>query len=189
MKLQNLTKVSLLALVSLLVFLQVSISYSAIKPYVTENGKISLSIDGLGVYPEESGSIQVEKPDGATVRGAYLAAATTGFRNVMLADGDIQIDSVGVSWAIEVASSITSWNYWADVTTLVKPKIDAAGAGILISRTPSECAQGSFANLSRASSPDVPRISSPYRLPLWWYSSKWYGVYYSMAFIDERRVE
>jgi hypothetical protein len=72
----------------------------AVKPYVTENGKISLSVDGLGVYPNNTGIIQVEKPAGATVRKAYFAAATTGFRNVKLSDGDIQIDGVGVTWAM-----------------------------------------------------------------------------------------
>jgi hypothetical protein len=101
----------------------------AVKPYVTENGKISLSVDGLGVYPNNTGIIQVEKPAGATVRKAYFAAATTGFRNVKLSDGDIQIDGVGVTWAMEIASSISSWNYWADVTSMVKSKIDAAAAG------------------------------------------------------------
>ena len=49
-----------------------------IEPAITEVGKISWSIDGLGVYPNSTGIIQVEKPAGATVKSAYMAAATTG---------------------------------------------------------------------------------------------------------------
>ena len=60
-------------LISLVAISSVSAS---IDPMVTETGKISLSVDGLGVYPESSGTIQVEKPAGATVRKAYMAAAT-----------------------------------------------------------------------------------------------------------------
>ena len=106
-----------------------AVTMGSIVPVVTETGKISLSVDGLGVYPANSGTIQVEKPAGATVRSAYMAAATTGFTNHRLADGDIMIDGVGIAWDIETRSSISSWNYWADVTSIVKSKIDAAPAG------------------------------------------------------------
>lgn len=105
------------------------VAVESIVPVVSEVGKISMSIDGLGVYPESSGTIQVEKPAGAIVRKAYLAAATTGFTGFKLANGDITIDGVGVNWAIETYSSIMSWNYWAEVTSIVKSKIDAAPAG------------------------------------------------------------
>lgn len=101
----------------------------SIVPVVTETGKISLSIDGLGVYPGNTGTIQVEKPAGATVRKAYMSAATTGFRSHKLSVGDIKIDGIDVNWAIETPSSISSWNYWAEVTSIVKAKIDAAPAG------------------------------------------------------------
>ncbi|WP_202320074.1 Ig-like domain-containing protein [Archaeoglobus neptunius] len=105
------------------------VTMGSIVPVVTESGKISLSIDGLGIYPASSGIIQVEKPNGATVRAAYLAAATTGFTRYKLSDGDVAIDGVGVSWDIETPSSISSWNYWANVTSIVKSKIDSAPAG------------------------------------------------------------
>lgn len=98
-------------------------------PVVTEVGKISWSIDGLGVYPDTSGIIQVEKPAGSTVRCAYMAAATTGFSGYRLQPGDIKIDGVDVLWTKEIANSISSYNYWADVTSLVKGKIDTAPAG------------------------------------------------------------
>jgi hypothetical protein len=104
------------------------VGIASIAPVVTETGRISLSIDGLGTL-SDSGIIQVEKPAGATVRSAYLAAVTTGFFNHQLVDGDVQIDGVDINWDQETPSSIQSWNYWADVTSLVKPKIDAAPAG------------------------------------------------------------
>jgi hypothetical protein len=106
-----------------------AVEFGSIIPQITEVGKISLSIDGLGVWPGNTGTIQVEKPAGATVRSAYIAAATTGFTDTKLVNGDITIDGVGVNWDIETSSSISSWNYWADVTSLVKPKIDVAATG------------------------------------------------------------
>ncbi|MCI0436937.1 MAG: hypothetical protein L0271_25355, partial [Gemmatimonadetes bacterium] len=73
--------------------------------------------------------VQVEKPAGATVRGAYLAAASTGFSGFVIPDGAVTIDGVGVNWDAAVPSSIGSSNHWADVTSLVAAKIDAAAAG------------------------------------------------------------
>ena len=43
---------------------------------VNENGFISLSVDGNGNNDFGGGFLEVDKPAGATVRGAYLAAAT-----------------------------------------------------------------------------------------------------------------
>jgi hypothetical protein len=106
------------------------VTLGSIVPQVTETGKISLSVDGLGVYPGNQGIIQVEKPAGATVRSAYFAAATTGFTgDPKLSAGDIEIDGTGFAWGIDTSSSISSWNHWADVTSIVKTKIDAAPAG------------------------------------------------------------
>jgi PKD repeat protein len=91
-------------------------------------GKLALSVDGLGTN-DPSGIVQVEKPAGATVKAAFLVAASTGGSARTLLAGDVKIDGVGFPWAISVASTIGSWNHWADVTSLVKPKIDAAPAG------------------------------------------------------------
>ena len=102
----------------------------SIVPQVTETGKIALSLDGLGVYPGTTGVIQVQKPSAsATVRSAFMAAATTGFTGYRLSAGDIKIDGNNFVWSIETVSGISSWNYWGDVTNLVKAKIDAAPAG------------------------------------------------------------
>ena len=108
-----------------------AVELGSIVPFVTETGFISASIDGLGTNSGAGGTIQVDKPSGATVRGAYMAAASTGFGGRVLANGDVKIDGVGVNWDISTPSSISSYNHWSNVTALVKPKIDAAPAGLV----------------------------------------------------------
>lgn len=100
----------------------------AILPAVTFTGRVSWSVDGLGSNDPNGGIIQVEKPAGATVKSAYLAAATI-FSGGTIADGAIQIDGTGVNWDSVIPSAISSYNHWSDVTALVKPEIDAAPAG------------------------------------------------------------
>jgi hypothetical protein len=104
--------------------------HGSIDPVVTETGFISLSVDGLGTNTPP-GTIQVNKPAGATVRSAFMAAASTGEINYQIPNGDVKIDGVGVNWDASAPSSINSWNYWANVTALVKPKIDSSPAGLV----------------------------------------------------------
>jgi len=107
-----------------------AVSSSSLTPTISDVGKISWSIDGLGVYPGTTGTIQVEKPSaGATVKKAYMAAASTGFSYHKIVAGDIKIDTQNVVFTQELASDIHSYNYWGDVTSLVKTKLDAAPAG------------------------------------------------------------
>ncbi|HEU4741253.1 MAG TPA: Ig-like domain-containing protein [Meiothermus sp.] len=96
----------------------------------TFNGKVSLSVDGLGTT-SSTGNIRVDKPAGATVRAAYLAAASTGFTGITIPNGGILIDGAAVNWDLVINNSISSKNHWANVTSLVKPKIDSAAAGIV----------------------------------------------------------
>jgi len=97
---------------------------------VTETGFITLSADGLGIIGTD-GFLQVDKPSaGATVRAAYLAAASTGWSYYVIPDGEIQLAGTGVTWSSVIASSINSHNHWADVTGIVAPILNAAGAGI-----------------------------------------------------------
>jgi len=103
----------------------------SIVPEITEVGKISWSIDGLGMVGT-SGTIQVEKPAGATVKSAYMFAATIGSSGYHLAAGDIQIDGTPVTWDIaDIPTNppLNSFNYMGDVTSIVKSKIDSAPAG------------------------------------------------------------
>lgn len=114
------------------------IEFGSLAPVVTESGLVSLSLDASGSnggpYDFRGGApqtIRVQKPAGATVRRAFVAAASTGFSGRRLNNGDVTLDGVGFAWAISTPSSISSWNHWAEVTTLVKPKIDAAAPGIV----------------------------------------------------------
>lgn len=96
----------------------------------TFNGKVSLSVDGLGTT-SSTGNIRVDKPTGAKVRAAYLASASTGFSGYTIPNGGVLIDGAAVNWDLVISNSISSKNHWADVTSLVKTKIDAAPAGIV----------------------------------------------------------
>ncbi|MEL7663476.1 MAG: PKD domain-containing protein [Methanosarcina mazei] len=99
-------------------------SGTSLQPMVTETGKISLSVDGLGT--DSSGIIQVEKPEGATVRSAYLIAA--GEWGSQIPEGSVLINGSAVYWNNTVFST-ACYNYWADVTSIVKPAVDIAPAG------------------------------------------------------------
>jgi hypothetical protein len=101
-----------------------------ITPVVTETGNISFSFDALGTI-SGTGSIEVNKPAGATVRRAILIGASRGFSTVVLQDGDIKINGNDVSFAVVTPSAIFSTNGLADVTSIVKPIIDAAQAGLV----------------------------------------------------------
>ena len=102
---------------------------TSISPVVTESGLISVSIDGTGSNEANGSIVQVEKPAGATVRRAYMAATTTGFSDATLSNGDIKIEGTGVAFTQSINNSISSSNYWGDVTNIVKPIVDAAPAG------------------------------------------------------------
>ena len=109
---------------------------NAISPVVTETGFISLSVDGLGTL-SGTGVIKVDKPAGATVRSAFLAMAQ--FPVVSggpLNNGDIKINDIDVVWNTaltvpQVMPFANASNQWADVTTIVKPIVDAAASGII----------------------------------------------------------
>ncbi len=103
---------------------------TALAPVVTETGLISLSVDGLGTSAA-GGTIHVDKPTGATVRGAYFAAASTGFQNYAIPNGDITLAGTPISWATIVDSTISSKSHWSDVTSIVAPIVNAAPAGVI----------------------------------------------------------
>ena len=92
-----------------------------------ERGRVTLSMNALGTLAS-SGSITVVKPSGATVRRAILFAATTGSTGARIG-GPVVLNGTSVAMSNEVQSSIASYNYWTDVTTIVKPGLDAAGPG------------------------------------------------------------
>jgi hypothetical protein len=105
-----------------------TVTEGSIKPLVTETGKVSLSISGIGITAND-GVLKVEKPVGATVRRAYVAAASTGFFSYLVLPDDVKLDGVNVPWQIATPSGIHSYNFWGEVTDIVKAKLDSAPAG------------------------------------------------------------
>jgi hypothetical protein len=87
-------------------------------------------VDGLGSN-SGTGIIQVEKPSGATVRRAYMAAASTGYSGYTIAAGNIKINGADVAFPTTVPCSpaVGCLNHWAEVTNIVKPIVDGAPAG------------------------------------------------------------
>lgn len=94
----------------------------------SQYGHLSRSVVAVASNDSSGTDAVVTKPAGATVRAAYLAFATTGFSGQELTSAPT-IDDKPVSLDHETASGISSYNYFADVTTTVKPKVDAAAAG------------------------------------------------------------
>ncbi len=98
---------------------------------VTESGRIYLSTDGSGTNNPAGADIRAEKPSaGATVRSAFLFAASTGFSGHTMVDTDVSLAGTFVHWDLVVPSDISSSNSWANVTSIVKPTLDAAAVGI-----------------------------------------------------------
>jgi Putative Ig domain len=106
-----------------------AVTPNSLAPVVTDTGLISLSENAVGSFVPTGAAVAIDKPQGATVRAAYVAAATTGVSGATLANGDVQVDGAGVSWTQSTPNDIGSTNYWSDVTSLVKPKLDVSAAG------------------------------------------------------------
>ena len=104
------------------------VHFGSILPIVNENGQISLSQNAIGSNDVAGADVVIVKPNGAIVRKAFLSAATTP-GDATLAAGDITIDGAGVTFTVSTPSAISSNNYFGDVTSLVKAKLDAAAAG------------------------------------------------------------
>jgi len=94
---------------------------------VQEYGQVTLSVDAAGTR-ETSTKIQVQKPANATVKKAYLLAATI-WRGGQIAAGDVTLQGSPISWEREIGNSLQSYNYWADVTAVIKQTIDGAAPG------------------------------------------------------------
>ncbi|MEV4536688.1 GDSL-type esterase/lipase family protein [Asanoa sp. NPDC049518] len=95
---------------------------------VNERGRISRSVAAVASDTAAGGTLTLRKPAGATVRRAYAAVATTGFRGTRLVE-PVTVDGEPIALDNEVATGISSFNYLADVTGLLKSKLDSAAAG------------------------------------------------------------
>jgi hypothetical protein len=100
-------------------------------PFTSESGFISLSVDAAGTNDPAGTTISVQKHAGATVRKAYLFAASTGFSGYTPADGDVVLAGTPIAWnpVNTISNGISSVNVEADVTSVVKPIVDPAAAG------------------------------------------------------------
>ena len=61
---------------TIILFFIVVPAWADLQPVVQEIGKISISVDAEGNNNSNGGTIRVNKPPGATVRGAFLIAAS-----------------------------------------------------------------------------------------------------------------
>lgn len=98
----------------------------ALTPASAESGLIFLSIDGCG-STASSCTIDVDKPAGATVRRAFLAMSQTSGSGVP--DGVATLDGTPITWDLTNVNQIFD-NHWVEITSLVKPGLDAAAPGI-----------------------------------------------------------
>lgn len=102
-------------------------------PVVQIIGKVSVSVDAGGSNDPSGYFVRVEKPEGATVRGAFLMAASNSRREIL--DGDVVLAGTPVRWTKGVRSNAGTnqdffHNVFADVTGIVKPIVDLASAGL-----------------------------------------------------------
>lgn len=141
-------KPTFLAITVLTVFALAALPLLAqgISPVITETGKISLSVDGLGTNLA-SGVIDVLKPAGATVRRAAFACASNSRRVIL--DGQVSIDGTPINWSLTRFTDAGPANpnffhsTFADVTAVVSGKLAAAAAG-LVPFTVAEVGTGSI---------------------------------------------
>ncbi len=96
---------------------------------VNHDGLISVSVDANGNNNPAGGLLDVAKPNaGATVRAAYLAAASHTL--YFISNTDIELAGTPIVWTDSVFTGFFH-NVFADVTAIAAPIIDAAPAGIV----------------------------------------------------------
>jgi hypothetical protein len=101
-----------------------------LQPIYSDVGRIYLSVDGTGMVQAVTRNIQVDKHAGATVRKAFLFASKT---SSAWASGSVLVDGVATTWiaSVQGGTRIPFFNYAADITDLIKPRVDAASAGLV----------------------------------------------------------
>ena len=104
-------------------------AFAGLTEFFSATGKLFLSVDGAGSN-NASHTAQVEKPNASTtVRQAFVLAASAGFSGRVLNNGDVAINGTPINWDARVPGAIANSNHRADVTSIVKPIIDAASPG------------------------------------------------------------
>jgi hypothetical protein len=122
-------EVSALAVFLSAFFLAPSASNAALTEFFSATGRLSISVDAIGSN-NASHDTQVEKPSAlATVRKAYVMAASYCGAN-SIPDNSVSINGTPIAWDESVPNSFF-FNVRADVTSIVKPVIDASPAGTI----------------------------------------------------------
>lgn len=111
---------------------------TGLSQFYTTTGKIFVSVDAAGSN-DASHSVEVEKPNGAAkVLKAFLLAASHPwdypYGTHIIGDGDVTLGGKPVSWRAGYLNPFPGFSYsWhsvlADVTAIVRPVVNAAGAG------------------------------------------------------------
>ncbi len=107
---------------------------SGLEVFYRAFGKFRLSVDAAGSN-NASHVVSVKKPaKDAVVEKAFLMAASNG--TVTIGNDNVRLDGKKVSWIDGVYNDISGspdffHSVLADVTNIVKPKVDAAGAGTI----------------------------------------------------------
>ena len=128
LNLRKLKSLSVLGVLALVAVLGSHTAQAQLEVQVTETGRISLSSDGSGSV-QVSSTIHAEKPNaGSTVRSAYFTCASAF--GAAMGDGDVSLDGTPIIWDSLIMSGAYD-NGFADVTSLVKPKVDAAPPGLV----------------------------------------------------------
>jgi hypothetical protein len=110
-------------------WLLASSAEAAISQFYTATGQVTLSADGAG-STSATYNIRANKPSAtATVRNAFLMAATVP-GGTTITNTDIQLAGNNVTFTSNVPCSFGCTSYLGEVTTIVKPTLDAAAAGI-----------------------------------------------------------
>lgn len=124
-------------------------SNAGLQEVVRLTGRLSTSIDGLGTT-SGSGMIQVEKPNAnAKVVAAFVTLVGTANSSTVATPSDVTLDGQAISFSHD--AQVTQFrfkNFFADVTTLVKTTVDAAGAGVLDMSVNEGASQDRFDGLS-----------------------------------------
>lgn len=107
------------------------------------SGSLNWSVDGLGVNGGATGLLQVEKPVGASVKAAFLMTASASPHAMPT---DVTLAGQAVTFSIEATRGFFS-NFFGDVTSIVKPIVDAGSGTLNIAVD-----EGSFTNQIEGSS-------------------------------------
>lgn len=104
--------------------------------FATETGFISVSIDGVGSNDGVNGAtVQVDKPvAGATVRKAYLITAPTprdDLTDLTITNGGNSLPIARADYDATATGADNQENGRIDITSFVKPIVDAAPAGLV----------------------------------------------------------